>query len=107
MVRRRLLGGYRLTLRGTWYMRDRARLHENVGAKLSEYAEVWESGAMTKRERREAQVELVMLAWEKDEAMMAESVAELRAQGFDPLAPDVRASLREKLGHDPFDTFDK
>jgi len=104
LVKKRLFGGYKLTLKGTWYLRDRAGLHEDVRAKLSEYAEKWESGAMTKRERREGRVELVVLAWERDEIEMADAVAGPRAQGFDPLAPEGRADTRDKLGFDPLDT---
>ncbi len=107
LVKKRLFGGYKLTLKGTWYLRDRAGLHEDVRAKLSEYAEKWESGAMTKSERREGQVELVALAWERDETEMADAVADLRAKGYDPLAPEVPEEMDDELEFDPESAFGK
>jgi hypothetical protein len=73
-----------VTLAGTRYLRDRARLHEDVRAELSKNAEAWESGTMTKADKRDALVSLVVLAWKLDEEAMAEARADLRAHGFDP-----------------------
>src|SRR5438132_1586984 len=98
LVKRRLLGGCRVTLKGTRYVRDDvARRDEVVRAKLSGYAEQWESGAMTKGERREALVELVLLAWQRDEAHEAEALAALRSSGYDPLEVEAlrRGEKRE------------
>jgi hypothetical protein len=48
-------------------------------------AEEWESGAVTKSERREMLVDLVLLGWKNDRAGEAAALADLRSQGFDPL----------------------
>jgi hypothetical protein len=85
-LRRGLRRGYRVTLKGTRYLRDACSRHGDVRFEMSKHAEKWESGTMTKPERREALVELVAVAWEKDVVAEAEALAELRAQGFDPFA---------------------
>jgi hypothetical protein len=106
-VRRRLFGGYRMTIKGGWYLRDACARHEALHAELSKQTERWESGAMTKRDRREALVELVLHGWELDRTEEAEAVAELRSQGFDPLPTlrefgldvddlDVKADVKRK-----------
>jgi len=107
LIRRRLRGGYRVTLRGTRVLRDVCLRDEEVRTEMSKQAEKWESGTMTKAERREALVELVLLAWKRDRMAEADALADLRSIGFDPLAPESRAEMRDKLGFDPFGEEEK
>jgi hypothetical protein len=102
LIRRRLRGGYKVTLRGSHYARDACLRHEDLRAHMSKQADEWASGTMTKAERREALVELVLLAWNKDQIAEADALADLRSQGFDPLAPETRAEMRDKFGFEPF-----
>ena len=83
LIRRRLLGGYRPTRRGNRYLRDAILRDEDVRAQMSTQTDRWESGAMTKAERREALIELVLLAWTRDRIGAAEAIADLRSQGLD------------------------
>ena len=83
LIRRRLLGGYRLTLEGNWYLRDAVLRDEDLRAQMSKQTDRWESGAMTKAERREALIELVLLAWTRAGIGAAEAIADLRSQGLD------------------------
>ena len=102
-IRRRLRGGYKMTaVKGKVYLRDAVQRHDELRAELSKQIDNWEAGAMTKAEKREALVALIVLAWKKDREGEAEAAAELRSSGVDVLAPDLRAELR-KLGVDPAD----
>ena len=85
LIRRRLLGGYRLTRRGNRYLRDAILRDEDLRAQMSKQTDRWESGAMTKAERREALIELVLLAWTRDRDRIgaADDIADLRSQGLD------------------------
>ena len=86
LIRRRLGGGYSVTRKGGIYIRDASQRHDDVRALLSEYAKAWEAREVTKADRRDAQVDLVVRAFQADEAAESESLAALRALGFDPLA---------------------
>jgi hypothetical protein len=83
LIRRRLLGGYRLTREGNRYLHDAILRDEDLRAQMSEQTDRWASGAMTKAERREALIELVLLAWPRDRAGAPEDIANLRSQGLD------------------------
>lgn len=83
LIRRRLLGGYRLTLKGNWYLHDAILRDEDLRAQMSKQTDRWESGAMTKTERREALVELVLLAWTRVGIGATNDIADLRSQGLD------------------------
>ena len=83
LIRRRLLGGSRLTLEGNWYLRDAVLRDEDLRAQMSKLTDRWQSGAMTKAERRETLVELVLLAWTRAGIGAAEDIADLRSQGLD------------------------
>ena len=86
LIRRRLLGGYRLTVKGNRHLRDTILRDEDLRAQMSKQTDRWESGAMTKAERREALIELVLLGWTRDRPIgAAEEIADLRAQGLDDL----------------------
>jgi hypothetical protein len=82
-IRRRLLGGYRLTRRGNWYLRDAILRDEDLRVQMSKQIVRSESGAMTKAERREGLLELVLLAWTRAGKGAAEDFADLRSQGLD------------------------
>jgi hypothetical protein len=101
LIRRRLRGGYRVTLAGSRYVRDAARRDADVRAELSKLAEVWETSGKKKAEKREGLVSLVLLAWERDETAEADALAGLRSQGLDPLAPEIREKMHEEFGFDP------
>jgi hypothetical protein len=93
--RRRFRGGHRVTLKGNRYLRDAILRDEELRAEMSKRIDRWESGAMTKAERREALVELVVLGWTRDRKGEAEAVADLRAQALDPYrALDPREGQR-------------
>ena len=83
LIRRRLLGGYRLTRRGNRYLRDAILRDEDLRAQMSKQTDRWESGAMTKAERCEALIDLVVLAWTRAGKGAAEDFADLRSQGLD------------------------
>jgi hypothetical protein len=83
LIRRRLLDGYRLTRRGNRYLRNAILRDEDLRAQMSKQTDRWESGTMTKAERREALVELVLLAWTRDRIGTPEAIADLRSQGLD------------------------
>jgi hypothetical protein len=104
-VRRRLLGGYRVALKGTWYLRDVCARDEEVHSKMSKYADEWAAGGMTKRERREAKVALVLLGWKRDRIGEAEAVAELRSSGFDPI--EALGDFDERLADQVAEDFEK
>ena len=83
LIRRRLLGGYRVTREGNRYLRDAILRDEDLGAQMSRQTHGWEAGEMTKEERRTALIELVVLAWTRDRRGAAEAIADLRSQGLD------------------------
>ena len=83
---RRFGGDYSITGKGRRYIRDVVRRDDEARGMLSEHAERWESGAMTKAERGMPQVELVFVALRNELDPEPEASAELRARGFDPAA---------------------
>jgi hypothetical protein len=91
LIRRRLRGGYRVTLKGTRYLRDVCARNQEVRAKMSQQAEKWESGELPKSGRREALVDLVVLGWKNDRTDEAKALADLRSQGFDPISARVES----------------
>ncbi len=84
--RRRLRGDYKITAKGGLYLRDVCQRHDDVREWLSQFAERWESGAMTEVERDMSQIELIFYGLSKDLAGETEALSHLRAQGFDPVA---------------------
>ncbi len=91
-----------MTVKGTWYLRDVCGRDEVVRARMSEQADEWAEGRMTKREKREAGVGLVLLGWKRDRIGEAEAVAELRSSGFDPIEGlrDFDERLAERVSED-------
>jgi hypothetical protein len=84
LVRKRLLGGHGVTLKGTRYLRDACARNEKVRREMSQQADGWAEGKMSKAEKREGLVALVRLAWEQDPAAEGEALDWLRELGFDP-----------------------
>lgn len=61
ILRRRLRGGLGATFKGTAYLRDAILRNEELRAEMSKQIDKWEAGAMTKAEKREALVALIVL----------------------------------------------
>jgi hypothetical protein len=82
LVRKRLRGGHKVTLKGTRYLRDACSRNEALRREMSKQADRWAEGKMSKAQKREALVALVRLAWEQDVIAEAEASASLRSRGL-------------------------
>ena len=106
-IRKRLRGGYTPTRQGRRYLRDVILRDEELRAEMGKQIELFEAGELSEDGRREALVDIIRRAWERDGAGEAEALAVLRTKGLDPIATLVegRGSRAEKARHREAEEF--
>ena len=84
-IRRRRFGrGLRVTAEGRRHTREWIRRDDDLRAHVALYCDKEDAGTLSRAEKREAQVEITLNAWRRNETEYQESLASLREIGFDP-----------------------
>jgi hypothetical protein len=84
-IRRRRFGrGFKVTRKGLVHSREWIRKDDDLRAHVAVYADKQDAGEMSRGAKREAQVEIALNAWRRNEKEYWESLANLRVMGIDP-----------------------
>jgi hypothetical protein len=81
---RRFGRGFKVTAKGRVHSREWIRKDDDLRAHVALYSDKEDAEGMSRREKREAQVEIALNAWRRNEKEYQESLANLREMGIDP-----------------------